>query len=147
MKNVLLITFITLSLISCSQKKGESKSTFKIIVGASAMNVPLDGGAWLETENNSGDKTIIKLDADNSAVIPLGHYNLLFIAFAGPVEKTGTMYCGAVANAALISPTATVQVTLSAASCPQSKYTDFKNKLLGNSTWDTSLFDQGKWGP
>ncbi len=148
MKNVILSTFILLSFISCSKKTSGTKSTFKIVVGAQTLGVPLNGGAFLETDDLSSQiKNIIKLDADNSATIPLGSYKLLFIAFTGPTEKAGTMYCGSIDNAILQNPTATLSVTLSQASCPQSKYTQFKNKLLGNSNWDSATFDSSKWGP
>lgn len=148
MKNAILLTFIFLSFISCSEKKSGVKKSFKIIVGATALAVPVSGGAFLEAENQtSGGKTIIKLDAENSAIIPLGTYKLLFVAFTGPSEKSGTMYCGSVDSAVLQSTTSSLEVTLSQANCPQSKYTDFIYKLIGNSNWDSATFDQSKWGP
>ena len=129
MKNAILITFIFLSFVSCSQKKSGTKSKFKIIVGAAVLGVPLSGGAFLETEDlSNSNKNIIKLDTDNSATIPLETYKLLFIAFTGPGEKTGTMYCGAIDNAGLQSASATLAVTLSQTNCPQTKYTEFKEE-------------------
>lgn len=148
MKNVFLITFIFLSLVSCSQKKSGTKSSFKIVLGASALSVPMTGGAFVETENlTSNIKNIVKLDAENSAFIPNGSYNLQFIAFTGPSEKSGIMYCGIVNNASLLTASATIAVTLTQASCSDAIYTEFKNKLLGNSNWDSATFDNSKWGP
>ena len=148
MKNVILLTFILLSFISCAPKKGGTKSSFKIIVGAAALSVPMNGGIFLETENTSSNhKAIIKLDAENSAIIPLGTYNLLFVAFTGPTEKTGTKYCGSLDNAVLQTTEASLTINLTQANCADSKYTDFINKLLGNSIWDSATFDNSKWGP
>ncbi len=118
-------------------------------MGRAAISVPMSGGAYVETEDTATNaKTLIKLDADYSAVIPTGSYNLLFVTFAGPSLNSGTMYCGQVPNANLLSATASITVNISAAACTQSLYSTLITKIIGNSNsnWDSAKFDQGKWG-
>ncbi len=148
MKNYVLLIFIFLTFTSCSQKKSGTQSKFKIIVGASALEVPMNGGAYLElVEKTASAKEIIKLDAENSTLIPFGTYQLLFVTFAGPLDKAGSMYCGSVDNAVLETATATFEVTLSQGNCSQEKYSAMITKLTGNSNWDSATFDNSKWAP
>ncbi|MEA9356027.1 lipoprotein [Bacteriovorax sp. PP10] len=147
MKKILILLFILLTLASCSQGK-KAKGSFKLILGNSVAT-PMNGGAYVETEdNNSLKKTLIKLDAENSALIPLGTYNMLFVTFTGPGEHLGSMYCGSVTNAPFTSAATTVSVSISTAQCSESKYSELITKIIGNSNsnWDSAKFDQGKWG-
>ena len=148
MKKISILLLILLTLASCSQGKG-SKGSFKLILG-NTVATPMSGGAYVETEELTAfKKTLIKLDAENSAIIPLGNYNLLFVTFAGPGEHLGSMYCGSVNNTAFTTAASTVSVTISSAQCSESKYSELIFKLIGNSNsnWDSAKFDQGKWGP
>lgn len=147
MKKISILLFILLIFVSCAQEK-KSKGSFKLILGNSTT-ATINGGAYLETEDSNLKKVLIKLDAENSALIPLGTYNMLFVAFAGPGDNLGKMYCGAVANAQLTSATTTISVSLNEAQCNDSKYSELISKILGNSNtnWDSAQFDQGKWGP
>lgn len=136
------------SLNSCSQKAGV-KGNFKLIMGHAAMSVPMLGGAYVETEDTkTSSKALIKLDAEYSAIIPTGSYNLLFVTFTGPNIHSGTMYCGQVSNAVLSTAAASIAVNITAAACSQSLYTELITKIIGSSTnnWDSAKFDQGKWG-
>lgn len=120
-----------------------------MVVGRAALSVPMLGGAYVETEDlTTSGKSLIKLDAEYSAIIPNGNYNLLFVTFTGPTEHAGTMYCGKVANALFSSTAATISVNITAAACTQSIYTELITKIIGNSNsnWDSAKFDQGKWG-
>lgn len=147
MKTMSLLLFMILCLTSCSQEK-KAKGSFKLILGNSVAQ-PMNGGAYVETEDSSTLlKTLIKLDAENSAIIPLGTFNMLFVTFTGPNLHSGTMYCGSVSNMTLSAIAATVNVNISAASCSQSKYSEIITKIIGNtnSNWDSAKFDQGKWG-
>ncbi len=142
------IFIILFSFYSCSQKKSGTQSNFKIVIGAAALEVPMNGGAYLETfEKASGVKSLTKLDAENSAVIPYGSYQLLFVTFAGPLEKSGTMYCGAIDSAVLNSETATFEVSLAQSSCSEEKFIEIIKKLIGDSNWDSATFDNSKWAP
>jgi hypothetical protein len=148
MKKTLFFILLVFNFISCSQKE-QTKGNFKLVLGSAALTVAMNGGSYVETENlNSFLKTIIKLDSENSAFIPQATYNMLFVTFAGPNERSGTMYCGSVKNASLLSATATITVTITQAECLQSKYAEIISKLTNNqiSNWDTAKFDQGKWG-
>ena len=149
MKSVLIFTFILFSLASCAPKKSAVKSNFKIVLGKSALEVPMLGGAFIETfELTSLKKDIIQLDAENSATIPNGTYDIQIIAFSGPISKAGNMYCGSISKASLASETASLTITITQNNCSNSIYTEFKNKLLGtNSLWDSAKFDQSMWGP
>jgi hypothetical protein len=147
MKKILTILFILLTIASCSQGKGV-KGSFKLILGNNVAT-PMNGGAYVETEDaNTLKKALIKLDAENSALIPLGTYNMLFVAFAGPGENLGSMYCGSVANAQFTTAATTVSVSIGIAQCSESKYSELITKIIGNSNsnWDSAKFDQGKWG-
>lgn len=149
MKFILPLFFSIILIASCSQKKGAT-SSFKLVVGQAALVIPMYGGAYLETEERSTkSKSLIKLDAENSAFIPFGTYDMTFVTFSGPAAKSGNMYCGSVYNAPLLSPSATIDVTITMAECSQSQYTDLIAKILNNqnSLWDTANFDQGQWGP
>jgi len=146
MKLVILLLIAFFSLNSCSQKAGV-KGNFKLIMGHSAMSVPMSGGAYVETEDHATNgKTLIKLDAEYSAVIPTGSYNLLFVTFTGPSLHGGTMYCGQVPNAILSTVAASITVNITAAACTQGLYSELITKIIGNSNWDSAKFDQGKWG-
>lgn len=147
MKTLTLIIFM-LMLSSCGQKKGAIKSNFKLIVGKQALSTPMNGGVFLEThELNLNEKKIYKLDSENSATFPTGTYNLLIVAFTGPLEKAGNTYCGAANNQALLSATSAVSITVKQSNCSDSKYLELISKLSGSSQWDSAKFDQGKWGP
>jgi hypothetical protein len=148
MKKILTLLFIFLALLSCSKGKG-TKGSFKLILGNSVAT-PMSGGAYVETEDlGTLKKALTKLDAENSTLIPLGTYNLLFVTFAGPGVNTGTMYCGSVANAQFTTAATTVAVTISNVQCSESKYSELITKIIGssNSNWDSAKFDQGTWGP
>lgn len=148
MKIVSFLFLIFLLLPACS--KNGSKGSFKLIIGQEVTNVPMSGGAYVETEDlSTAQKSLLVLDAENSAIIPLGTYNLLFITFLGPLKHSGTMYCGSVTKANLLSSTATISVSVSEASCSESIYSELIIKIIGNtnSIWDSAMFDQGKWGP
>ena len=149
MKNTLMSLFILLVLSACSAKKAEVKSSFKLIIGAAALEVPMKGGVFVETEDLTQNlKNVIKLDTDNSATIAHGTYSFLFVAFTGPAEKSGATYCGAVSKASLISDTATIKVTINQTNCSQEKFQELISKITGSvSKWDVGVFDQGKWGP
>ncbi len=144
-KFIFLILIILLN--SCA-KKGTAKSSFKLVVGSQALATPMNGGVFLETHELSlDDKKIFKLDAENSATFPTGTYNLLIVAFSGPSEKSGSMYCGSAENAALLSASSSITITINQTNCNDAKYMDFISKLSGSSNWDAAKFDQGKWGP
>lgn len=148
MKKTILFILLVLNFVSCSQKE-QTKGNFKLVLGSAALAVPMNGGAYVETEDlTSFLKTTIKLDSENSAFIPHATYNMLFVTFAGPSERSGEMFCGSVQNASLLSASATITVTITQAECSQSKYTEMISKLTNNqiSNWDTAKFDQGKWG-
>lgn len=141
--------FLILFLLAACSKNG-SKGSFKLIIGQEVTDVPMSGGAYVETEDlSNGQKALIGLDAENSAVIPLGTYNLLFVTFLGPLKHSGIMYCGSVSKANLLSSTATISVSVTEASCSESIYSELIIKIVGNSNsiWDSAKFDQGKWGP
>ena len=148
MKLVILLFITLFSLNSCSQKAGV-KGNFKLIMGRAALSVPMSGGAYVETEDTAtSGKALIKLDAEYSAVIPTGSYNLLFVTFTGPSLHGGTMYCGQVPNAILSTAAASITVNITAAACAQSIYSELIIKIIGNSNsnWDSAKFDQGTWG-
>lgn len=148
MKKTILFILLVLNLVSCSEKE-RTKGNFKLVLGSAALAAPMSGGAYVETQDLvSFLKTIIKLDSENSAIIPHATYNMLFVTFAGPSERSGEMYCGAVQNASLLSATATITVTITQVECSKSKYAEMISKLTNNqiSNWDTAKFDQGKWG-
>ena len=146
---VIIILFITFfSLSSCSKKAG-NKENFKLIVGQAALNVPMLGGAYVETEEmSSSAKTLIKLDTEYSAMIPNGSYNLLFVTFTGPSEHGGLMYCGKVSNTNFSTSGESLAVTITKESCVQTIYSKLIIKIIGNShlNWDSAKFDQGIWG-
>lgn len=148
MKKMILFTLLVLNFVSCSQKE-QTKGNFKLILGSAALAVPMNGGAYVETEDLSTSlKTIIKLDSEYSATIPTGSYNLLFVTFTGPSLHDGTMYCGKVSNASFASASSSIAVSISKDTCAQNIYTDLITKIVGNlnSKWDSAQFDQGKWG-
>lgn len=148
MKLVIFLFIIIFSLNSCSQKAGV-KGNFKLIMGRSAMSVPMLGGAYVETEDlSTSGKSLIKLDAEYSAVIPTGNYNFLFVTFTGPAVHGGSMYCGKISNAIISNVSASIAVNISASECAQSIYSNLITKIIGNSNsnWDSAKFDQGTWG-
>lgn len=147
MKNVIALLFITLILSSCSAKKAETKSEFKLVMGMSA-NTPVNGGVYVATEEiSSGVMKIIKLDADNSTSIPHGTYNLYIVTFAGPAVNTGNKSCGSVLNKSLISEGESISVKITQIECSTPKFIQILTKILGqNSNWNSAVFDQAKWG-
>ena len=148
MKKILHLILLVLIIVSCS-KKDQTKGHFKLVLGSAALAVAMAGGSYVETQDlTSLLKTITKLDSENSAIIPQATYNMLFVTFSGPTERSGDIYCGSVQNASLLSASATITVTISQAECTQSKYSEMISKLANNqiSNWDTAKFDQGKWG-
>lgn len=143
---LLFITFLTFN--SCSQKAGV-KGSFKLVLGHSALNIPMLGGAYIETHETAlNSKELIKLDDEYSATIATGKYNLLFVTFSGPSLHGGTMYCGNVFNANISSAASILTVNISQTACSQNIYTELITKIIGNSSskWDSAKFDQGKWG-
>lgn len=148
MKKAKLFIPLFLLLLSCSQKS-VSNSSFKLVVGRASQSVLLSGGSYVEIEDlNSKVKNLIKLDSENSAIIPYATYNMLFVAFQGPLAGEGNVYCGAVTNVTLSSSAATIAVNINEANCSSSQYQTLIEKLKNNqnSNWDQAKFDQGKWG-
>ena len=151
MKTIILLFITFFSLISCSKKVGV-KENFKLIIGKSALSVPMLGGAYVETEDKATNiKTIIKLDAEYSAMIPNGSYNLLFVTFTGPAVHGGLMYCGKVSNANFSASGESLDVTITKEACTELLYSELIAKIIGNigstgQNWDSAKFDQAVWG-
>ncbi len=148
MKLLIILFIMFISLSSCS-KKAVVKEKFKLVLGHTALTVPMLGGAYVETNDIATNvKNIIKLDAEYSAVIVNGNYNLLFVTFTGPSMHGGFMYCGKVSNANFTASAEAMNVTISKEACVQPIYKELITKIIGSSNlnWDSAKFDQGLWG-
>lgn len=148
MKQLIIFTFITLLFASCAPKKSGTKSSFNLKLG-NIIGIQMNGGAYVQTEDlSTGAKNIIKMDADNSATIPNGTYNLLFVTFTGPTLHLGTQYCGSVNNIALLLPSASMTVTINQSLCTQANLIELIQKIVGsNNLWDSAVFGSSKWSP
>ena len=148
MKVFLTLFIILFTFYSCSNK-AVIKENFKLVIGHSTLSVPMLGGAYVETSDISNNaKTIIKLDAEYSAMIANGSYNLLFVTFTGPAQHGGLIYCGKVTNANFSASGESLNVTITKEACIQPIYSELIKKIIGNShfNWDSAKFDQGIWG-
>jgi len=148
-KNILVgIIFLTLlGLASCGNKRPSQKN-FKFYLGNSATAI--NGGAYIALVTNSAsDPKIIKLDGDNSAIIPRGTYDLQVITFEGPEANSGEMYCGALLNTTFSTSAETLSVGITQADCTLAMYRKailiLKTGIIPK--WDADRFDLSKWGP
>lgn len=142
-----LILIIILSLSSCSPK-GKSKGTFKITLGNLALTS--NGGSYINfIDLRTSSNKIVKLDADNNAIVPSSLYQLIAVSFSGPDANSGPMLCGSVASADLSSPEVTITLNVSANECllPLYASTILELKKGITSKWDNDLFDLSHWGP
>lgn len=145
MKMIFICALLILS--SCSQKQ-QSKSSFKILLGKT-VTATLSGGAYVNTIDKAIAKNnIIKLDTDNSALIPYGTFDLLFVTFDGPEVNTGIMRCGSVLGRTFSVSTDTVTVTISENECANPLYSSTILELKKGTTakWNYDRFDLSNWG-
>lgn len=146
MKKIIIFLFLIL-LYSCSQKS-QSKSGFKITLGNVVASA--DGGAYvnfIDVKNSAFN--IIKLDAESSATVNFGTYNLIVVTFQGPVLNSGAMLCGSIMGANITTPSTTFNLNVSSAECSLPRYTPTILEITKGktSTWDNSHFDVDKWEP
>lgn len=141
----ILITAFALS--ACSQKQ-KAKSNFKMTLGK-IVGAAMTGGAYLNAiDKGSSASKIIKLDAENSANIPYGTYDLILVGFAGPAQNNGAIHCGSVLNTSISTTAASFTVTLTEASCSETIYLKTVQELKKGITsyWGTDRYDLSTWG-
>ena len=147
MRNILIITLISFLCVACAKENIGSKNSFKLNLGH-LNDITMSGGAYVQTEDLiTGTKNIIPLDSDNTATIPNGTYNFIFVTFSGPSLHLGTRYCGYIDNMILPLASSVVIVNINQKICSEKRFIDLAKKILGtNNFWDSAVFNSSKWG-
>lgn len=135
--------------ISCSTRP-KTTGSFRLVMGNQALVAQTAGGAYVQAiDVSTGKEAIYIIDSSNTATIPYGTYNLLFVTFAGPDKNSGTMMCGGLNNTLFNSPEVTLTISIGTTDCSSSIYTkiilNLKQGIIPK--WNLDIWDLSQWGP
>lgn len=138
----LLLIFSLLILGACSKQQGMRQLE---VTKAAITNDDIDGGVLIKMTNQAtSQSTIVTLSSPPYEVpIPNGSWLLEVIAFAGPTNWSGTIYCAS--NTVNLgdsdeSVTFTVSTT-----CNSPAYQSIITTKIA--LWNVSNWDSGVWAP
>ncbi|GEM_PF-3024324 len=139
-------------------KKEATKTDFNISLGGLVTGTPMDGGIYLwaigyDEDGNQTETLMIDLDANDSAVIPVGSWEFHLDGYLGPSAWQGTNYCGSIPQTLLETPDINLPITINTSNCISEPYVSMiaakASATAGSSlaTWDNAIWDSGIWGP
>ena len=82
------------TIFSCA-KKQSSNQHFTLKLGAAQTGLAISGGTFVHALSATSD-SIVKLDANDSAVFDFGTWEFQVVSFEGPSAFAGKRYCGRV---------------------------------------------------
>ena len=128
MIKILLITFLAISLASCSQGTGETSASLKVSMGAIA-GAPASFPGGLMLYGVSGDKAFGRVMGSDSIdeLIPNGTWNFYAVGWDGPNAMEGKVFCGFVGNVNLNGDPVQVNLNATNANCNGNLFTPAVN--------------------
>ncbi|TNE97042.1 MAG: BspA family leucine-rich repeat surface protein, partial [Deltaproteobacteria bacterium] len=143
MVKILQIIFFSLLITmmnGCSRPKKKTETTFKL-TGSSLVNgTQMQGGIFLWAKPVDPQFPDFKavLDADDTALIPFGEYNLHIVGYEGPNAWSGNTQCGGTPGPTIIEgPEVTITINLTTAACDAQPYIDMIAEIANGGTTTT----------
>jgi hypothetical protein len=131
-----------LLLVACSKQQGMRQLE---VTKAAISNDDIDGGVLIKMTNPAtSQSTIVTLSSPPYEVaIPNGSWLLEVIAFAGPANWSGTIYCAS-KTVNLADSDDSINFTVST-SCSSPNYQSIITTKVA--LWNVSNWDTGLWAP
>jgi hypothetical protein len=101
--------------ISCAKKQA-NKQNFVFNMSALQVGIPLNGGSYVRAISPTSN-TLIKLDANDSAVFDYGKWEFQVVSFQGPAAFAGKRYCGRFVDFAIDANPVDAALTITEANC------------------------------
>ncbi len=146
-QHIVIAAVCALAAWSCGGPRGETAKTgFALKISSVVSGTPLTGGVKVLCK--SSDPTVpdykTTLDANYSATLPRGSWDIYLVGYTGPEAWAGTNYCGTV-NYNIAKETETINISLTVANCSLAVYQNMIND--GKAQFDLAIFDQDVFAP